>query len=170
MKNFSRVLALVTLAAAPLAGCSSDDNVIVPGFAYDQIDRMAIPAVNTALIPAAQKEAYNRASPRNDVANYRTTVVNTITALRANAASRGMGAETGTLTPAQLADIVMPDVVTVDFSQTVAFPNGRDLDDDVIDTVLSLVLNRTVSDAVPEDNTNLSAFPYLGTPNPLPVP
>ena len=171
MKHLSRVLGLMALVAAAIAGCSNnDDNIIGSDPDFDQVDRMAIPALNTALIPSAQKEAYNRASPVGDILTYRTAVVNSITSLRANAAARGMGAETGSLTPDQLANIIMPDVVTIDFAQTVAFPNGRDLNDDVIDGVLSLVLNRTVTDAVAQDNTNLGTFPYLGVPNPLPAP
>lgn len=170
MKHPFRILGLMVLAAISLGGCSKDDEVTAPTAFYDQVDRMAIPALNTALITSAQKEAFNRASPSGDVATYRTTVINSITALRANVATRGLGPETGSLTPSQLADIIIPDVVTIDFSQAVAFPNGRDLNDDVIDGVLGLVLNRTVSDGVASDNTNLGAFPYLGVPNPLPGP
>ena len=168
MKHPFRILGLALLAAISLGGCSKDDNnTTAPTVNYDQVDRMAIPALNTALIPSAQKEAFNRASPSGDVATYRTTVINSITALRANVATRGLGPETGSLTPAQLADIIIPDVVTIDFSQSVTFPNGRDLDDDVINGVLSLVLNRTVSDGVASDNSILATFPYLGVPNPL---
>jgi hypothetical protein len=165
-------VALTALAAAPfLAGCSDDDdNPTGTTSQYEQVDRMAIPGFNTALIPSAQKEAFNRASPVNDVANYRATVVATITALRANVATRGLGPETGSLTPDQLAGVIVPDVVTIDFSQPLVFPNGRDLNDDVIDGVLSLVLNRNVGDAVASDNDVLGTFPYLGLPNPLPAP
>ena len=60
-------------------------------------------------------------------------------------------------------------MVTINFSQPVVFPNGRDLNDDVIDGVLSLVLNRTVGDGVDTDNNILGTFPYLGIPNALPV-
>ncbi len=159
------------LAAVLFGGCS-DDAAPLTGVLgiYTQVDRMAIPALNTALIPAAKKEAFNRASPVNDVANYRTDVVNSITALRVNVSTRGLGPETGSLTPSQLADVIVPDVVTINFSQPLVFPNGRDLNDDVIDGVLSLVLNRTVGDGVSSDNTILSSFPYLGVPNPLPAP
>ena len=164
------VIALTALAAASLAGCSKDDPATAPSIFFDQADRMAIPALNTALIPAGQKEGFNRASPTGDVATYRATVITSITNLRTNVATRGLGPETGSLTPTQLADVIIPDVVTIDFSQPVAFPNGRDLDNDVIDGVLSLVLNRTISDGVGTDNTNLVNFPYLGVPHPLPAP
>jgi hypothetical protein len=171
VKKLLCILALAALAAVMLGGCSDENNTVTgPTSNYSQVDRMAIPGLNTALIPSAQKEAFNRASPTGDVANYRSTVVTSITNLRADALSRGLGPETGSLTPDQLADVIIPDVVTIDFSQSVVFPNGRDLDDDVIDGVLSLVLNRSVSDGVGADNTNLSTFPYLGVPNALPGP
>lgn len=170
MKLVIRMLGLTAIAAALLSGCSEDTKVTNPISTFTQVDRMAIPALNTALIPSGQKEAFNRAHPSGDVANYRAVVVASITGLRANVATRGLGAETGSLTPSQLADVIIPDVVTINFAQPVVFPNGRDLDDDVIDGVLSLVLNRTVGDGVPADNSNLGTFPYLGTPNPLPAP
>jgi hypothetical protein len=170
MKRVFQFVSLSAIAVTALVGCSDDPTTTAPGLTYGQVDRMAIPALNTALIPAAQKEAYNRAHPSGDVANYRAAVVASITGLRANVATRGLGPETGSLTPDQLANIIVPDVVTIDFSDPLAFPNGRDLNDDVIDGVLSLVLNRTVGDAVASDNSILGTFPYLGVPNVLPAP
>ena len=169
MKFNASYVVLTVLGALALGGCSEDNKITGTTSSYTQVDRMAIPALNTALIPAGQKEAFNRASPTGDVANYRATVVASITGLRANVATRGLGAETGALTPDQLAGVIVPDVVTIDFSQPVVFPNGRDLNDDVIDGVLSLVLNRTVGDGVDTDNNILGTFPYLGIPNALPV-
>jgi hypothetical protein len=168
MKQRLLFLGLASVAATSLSGCGEDE-VTGPTPNYVQMDRMAIPAFNTALIPSAQKEDFNRASPADDVANYRATVVATITSLRAAVASR-LGPETGSLTPEQLADIIVPDVVRIDFSAPLVFPNGRGPDDEVIDPVLSLVLNRDVSDGVGSDNTILSTFPYLGVPNNLPKP
>ena len=168
MKHISKYLVLAVLAIAA-SGCSEDNKVTGTTDNYVQVDRMAIPALNTALIPSTQKEAFNRASPTGDVATYRATVVASITGLRTNVSTRGLGPETGSLTPDALAAIIIPDVVTIDFSQPVAFPNGRDLNDDVIDGVLSLVLNRTVGDGVATDNNILGTFPYLGVPNALPA-
>lgn len=168
MKRITLLLCLAALSAFGVFGCSEDDPVIGNPFTYSQVDRMAIPAFNTALIPTAQKEAFNQAHPSGDVATYRAAVVATITALRANVAPRGLGPETGSFTPDQLATVIVPDVVTIDFSQPLVFPNGRGPDDDVIDGVLSLVLNRTVGDGVAADNAILGTFPYLGVPNLLP--
>ena len=69
-----------------------------------------------------------------------------------------------------MAGALIPDIVTIDFSATVAFPNGRQLTDDVIDAALGIVLNRGgaagVSDAVDRnDKPFLSTFPYLAAPH-----
>ena len=73
-----------------------------------------------------------------------------------------------------LAQILIPDVVSIDFSQPVQFPNGRRLQDDIIDAALSLVLNRGdvlgggpgVSDAVGTNDLDFQiVFPYLSFPH-----
>jgi hypothetical protein len=77
------------------------------------------------------------------------------------------GGPLGDLTSEQVAAALIPDIVTIDFSQDVVFPNGRRLTDDVIDTALQLVLNRTagVTDAVNGNDKNFgSTFPYLADP------
>ncbi len=170
MKQVSKIVGVVILAVVAQSGCNNDDSTSPTTGNYVQVDRMAIPALNTALIPSAQKESFNRSNPSGDAVTFKAAVISSITALRANVATRGLGPETGTLTPAQLADVIIPDVVTIDFASAVNFPNGRDPDDDVIDGVLSLVLNRAVGDGIVSDNTILATFPYLGVPNKLPKP
>jgi hypothetical protein len=65
-----------------------------------------------------------------------------------------------------LANFLLPDILTIDTSSSAGFPNGRQLNDDVIDTELGLITEGAVTtDCVPADNTNLSTFPYLGNPN-----
>lgn len=166
---------LALLAAAALAGCGNDDDNPRP-VTYVQIDRMAIPAINTALIPTAQKEAFNRADPANDVANYRAVAQGTINGLRAavNAVS-GFPAEDSPGVPAAtLASVLIPDVVTINFANPVAFPNGRRLTDDVTDAAVGLVLNRGnvlgggpgLSDGIGNDSVFGATFPYLAAPNP----
>jgi hypothetical protein len=140
-----------------------------------RIDRMAIPAINTALIPSAQKDAFNAADPNADAATYRSVAANTITTLRnavdplfGGAATQG-GGPLGNLPPSSITAALLPYVFTVDFSKTLQFPNGRRPQDDVIDTVLGLVLNRGgaagISDGVnANDKAFGSAFPYLAEP------
>jgi hypothetical protein len=142
----------------------------------NRIDRMAIPAINTALIPSAQKDAFNAASPVNDAANYRATAQSTIEGLRRavdglfNGPTTQDGGPLGGLTAGQVASALIPDVVTINFANAVQFPNGRRLQDDVIDAALGVVLNRGqaagVSDGVnANDKAFLSAFPYLAEPH-----
>jgi hypothetical protein len=139
-----------------------------------QLDRMAIPAVNTAVIPSAEKDAFNAATPAGDVANYQDTAETQIQGLR-DAVNGALddpvgeedGGPFGDLTSEAVAGILIPDIVTIDFSQSVAFPNGRQLEDDVIDVALQLVLNRTVgvTDAIDGNDKSFSnSFPYLAEP------
>lgn len=140
-----------------------------------RIDRMAIPAINTALIPSAQKDAFNQGSPITDAANYRATASATITTLR-GAVDKLFGNQAqdggplGQLTADQLAGALIPDIVTIDFSKPVQFPNGRRLQDDVIDVALGLVLNRGGASGVADgiaanDKVFGGSFPYLAEPH-----
>ena len=170
---FPWALALLpVLAVIPLAGgCGSDNNEDN----LAQIDRMGIPAINTALIPSGQKLAFNQGDPSTDVSSYLATVKSSIDGLRTAVgnvsgfpAEDSPGVDSGTL-----AGIVMPDVLTVNFAVPTHFPNGRALEDDVIDAELGLVLNRGkvltggggVSDAIANDSAFGSSFPYLAAPN-----
>jgi len=141
-----------------------------------RIDRMAIPAINTALIPSAQKDAFNAANPINDAASYRATATTTINALRGavdklfGVSFPQDGGPLGPLSADQVGAALIPDIVTIDFSKAVQFPNGRRLQDDVIDAALGVVLNRGdakgVSDAVnANDKAFLTSFPYLAEPH-----
>jgi hypothetical protein len=142
-----------------------------------QIDRMAVPGVNTALISSANKDDFNQGDPSTDVANFQTEISGNITAVRAYADQVLGGAGTQDspgLTPAQVTGIVCPDIVSIDFSAAVQFPNGRQLPDDVIDPVLGLVLNRGnplgggggIPDGIANDSTFTGTFPYLSAANP----
>ena len=83
------------------------------------------------------------------------------------------------LSPATVASVVIPDIVTINFAQPVQFPNGRRLQDDVIDAALSLVLNRGnvlgggpgVPDGISANDVPfLASFPYLAAPQVLLAP
>jgi hypothetical protein len=131
-----------------------------------QIDRMGRPAINTVFIPnnvfepagsePSQRNAFNMAKPRNDQRDYRGEVVDTLEIF--------YGA--GSPTAQALADFLLPDVLTIDTSSAVGFPNGRGLADDVIDIELGLVTNGAVtSDCVANDSTFSTSFPYLAPAN-----
>jgi hypothetical protein len=96
------------------------------------------------------------AKPRNDQRDYRGEVVDTLEIF--------YGA--GSPTAQALADFLLPDVLTIDTSSAVGFPNGRGLADDVIDIELGLVTNGAVtSDCVANDSTFSTSFPYLAPAN-----
>ena len=162
-------------------GCKDDNTITTAaGQQYEQRDREGIPAINTALIPAASKDAFNQGEPKTDAATFRATAQTTIEGLRAAVnAVPGFppenGGPLGNLTAAQVAAALIPDIVTIDFSQPVQFPNGRRLEDDVIDVALGVVLNRGpasgVSDGInANDVTFPPTFPYLATDNLPPAP
>ncbi len=131
-----------------------------------QIDRMGRPAINTVFIPnnvfepsgtePSQKNAFNAGKPRHDQRDFRSEVVDTLEIF--------YGA--GNPTVGALADILLPDILTIDTSNPAGFLNGRALADDVIDVELGIVTNNLVtSDCVANDSAFSSTFPYLAPAN-----
>jgi hypothetical protein len=129
-----------------------------------QVERMGLPTINTVFNHTnATKDAYNRAEPRNDVANYSddvSGVVELITSLAGTAADPEAYGDA-------IAGVLLPDVITYNTSQPANFAalNGRALSDDVIDVALSVVANTTLTDCVALDSVFRSSFPYVGVPN-----
>lgn len=132
----------------------------------EQIERMGRPAILTVFIPPNPFEAgstadgnledqFNATKPHRDQALWRGEVVNTLLAL-GNSQARANA----------LADVLLPDILTVNLSQPTAFLNGRGLADDVIDAELNLLTNGAITtDCIANDSTFLPGFPYLGVPN-----
>lgn len=156
---------------------------------YDQIDRIGMPAVSTALA-GIKKDAYNRGTPRDDVnMTFVPTVVQNLEAihtwfdpdLQALQLTRcsmmdadndnlpdcvgqevAQGGPTG-------ASLVIPDTLTLDTSAQPGFPNGRTLPDPVIDVTLAVILldmsnNSPTTFAQlplnpPENDVNMGEFP-----------
>ena len=165
---------VIELPITALTGAETSDTGVIRAWATTsrdgaRVDRMAIPAINTVLIPSDSKDAFNQGDPVNDEATFRAESEATIQGLR-DAVDAVLGAQDGgplgDLDAAAVAGAPIPDVVTIDFSQPVGFTNGRTLTDDVIDVALALVLNRTVGDAVDGNDVSfLSTFPYLAPPH-----
>jgi hypothetical protein len=126
---------------------------------------MGRPAINTVFIPnnifepvgsePSQRNAFNAGKPQHDQRDFRSEVVDTLEIFY------GAGNAEG------LADILLPDILTVDFSGTAGFLNGRQLADDVIDIELGIVTNGAVTtDCVDNDSAFSGTFPYLAPANP----
>ena len=142
-----------------------------------QVERMGRPAILTVFIPPNPFEAgsaadgnledqFNATTPDQDQARWRSEIVNSLTLLYSlnDATDANTGDDAGTVQT--LANILLPDILTVNVSQATGFLNGRNLTDDVIDAELGIVTEGLItSDCVANDSTFLSSFPYLGVPN-----
>jgi hypothetical protein len=127
--------------------------------AYTRVDRMGMPAVSTALVSSAMKNAYNDADPADDAAGtFAADLIANLTGLHAaldddlidaGLQPCSMTDLVGTLpeclgqnyAPGKtVASLVLPDTLLVDPSAAAGFPNGRLLTDPVIDVTLSVIL------------------------------
>ncbi len=138
-----------------------------------QVDRMAIPGLNVLVVPDAQKDAFNSAVPANSAAQFGAIITQAIQGLR-TAVMPVLPAENGgplgNLTAQQVSTTLSPDAVTIDFSAPLQFPNGRQMQDDVVDAALGIVLNRGgaagISDGIDNLDKPLTAtFPYAASPH-----
>lgn len=138
-----------------------------------QFDRMALPGINTVFIPtnpfeqeASQKDSFNLGQPADDQANFRAEVVDTLTLLYSLNDGMGDDPSDDAATVNAIADILLPDILTVDLSQETGFLNGRNLADDVIDAELALITEGLITtDCVDNDSDFQSEFPYLAPAN-----
>jgi len=120
-----------------------------------QIDRMGRPAINTVFNHGADKNTFNHIPPTQDRALFEASFVATL---------ESFGYTSGQAT--QIAEILLPDILTYDYSSSAGFLNGRKLTDDVIDIELNLVTNGQVTtDMVGPHTDLLSTFPYVGNPH-----
>ena len=185
------VAALATLigVAAILAGCGKDDSApptadpsftfaSEPAAAYSQVDRVGMPAVNTALITS--KDAYNAATPADDagslfVPQIQANLDSIHTKLNDDVTAAGLTPTDTAGSLANAAAAIVPDTLKIDTAGTAGFPNGRKLTDPVVDRTLSLILlDQGVHDintlaSLPlnppgNDKAFSATFPYLAAP------
>ncbi|MEP7204511.1 MAG: DUF4331 family protein [Ilumatobacteraceae bacterium] len=125
----------------------------VKGKVVDQVGR---PAINTALIAADRKDAFNTTPPAQQWAAFGAEVTARITALSGDAAY----ADT-------IAHVLIPDILTFEIGNSAGFLNGRQLADDVIDTELSVLTKEALgTDGVSANDAVFSGiFPYLAPAN-----
>lgn len=121
-----------------------------PASAYARVDRVGMPAVATVLIGAPTKDAYNAADPADDDSGtFVPEIVGALFGLHAALNDDLMGAAltpctvvgngTGTCETQGL-PLVVPDVLELDPGQPAGFPNGRRLEDRVVDLLLAAIL------------------------------
>ena len=138
-----------------------------------QFERMGRPTINTVLIPAGSKDAFNATVPADDVADWSGDVEASLLFL-SGLDGTGYSVATASL----IAGVLLPDILTLDTSSGAGFLNGRKLADDVIDAVLPIATGDATAlglgsvgavlttDEVPaNDKAFLSTFPYLAGPH-----
>jgi hypothetical protein len=150
------------------------------GLPTGQIDRMGRPAISTALIATANKDAYNQAAPAGwaAFATEIETSLDTIDGLDGDK-TNGLLAATRSV----LAGVIADDQVQIDISVAdcdgaylgleLQVPNkcgGRTLAQDVVDTTLQALVDasgttKVSDDAGPNDKAFTDAFPYLAAPH-----
>jgi hypothetical protein len=132
------------------------------------IDRMGRPAIATVFIEDGLEDAFNATHPGDDRALWTDDVVGTLLTLS------GLDGTPYTQEQAEgIAEFLLPDILTVDFSAATAFPNGRGLADDVIDAELPIVTGGffdggtpvLTGDCVANDSAFRANFPYLAPAN-----
>jgi hypothetical protein len=125
-----------------------------------QIDRMGRPAINTVFNHGDDKNTFNTIEPTQDRALFLDKFV---------AVLKSFGYATDQATT--IAQILLPDILTYDYTSADGFLNGRKLTDDVIDIELALVTNKQITtDKVGPHTDLLGVFPYVGNPHPSGVP
>lgn len=128
------------------------------GIVYNQVDRHGIPGNAVVFIPKQQTPEYNRSAPAGDTRRYRDEVV-------AKLMEFGQPRDEAT----KIADMVLPDILTIDTSKPTQYPNGRAPADDVITANLMTIFDR--NEKLNDDHVNgndrpfLGAFPYLAPPH-----
>ena len=128
-----------------------------------QADQMGRPAINTVFNHGADKSTFNVTQPadqRSAVTASGQTYLQVFTA-----ELQALGGYSAT-DAASIAGILLPDVLTYDYSSSSGFLNGRKLTDDVIDIELDLVTKGQITgDGVGPHADYLPDFPYLGNPH-----
>lgn len=117
---------------------------------FVQVDRMGLPAINTALVLPSRRDEFNRRGPDGDAI------------FKADAIQRILTFNGNNLAHAQtVANTVFPDVLTLNMTSNAGFVtgplNGRRWDDDFIDLELTVLSNG----AVTSDGVMSNDVPFL---------
>ncbi|MGH8478251.1 MAG: DUF4331 family protein [Gammaproteobacteria bacterium] len=132
-----------------------------------QLDRAGNPAVNVALIPFPRKDEHNRANTQDDAnGRFADSIIATLTALGTNQANIDLLASLAVTN----GDFLRVNLGTANTGSgggnnaAAAFPNGRRLGDDVIDTVLAVVTNGAITTGTstgPNEQPLRDVFPFF---------
>ncbi len=144
-----------------------------------QVSRLGWPLVNEVIVPLKDKDKYNRAAPKDDVANFGAYILDPEVpkllnlVLNAGCPATPAGGRTdivGLLSPngTAAADLLRINISQGQTNAQSQFPNGRALADDVTDTLLTVACNNggAIGDGVnANDKPFTTTFPYLASPH-----
>ena len=144
-----------------------------------QVSRLGLPLVNEVLNPLEDKDRYNRTHPVDDVANFGDNILfpelpgllSAVLGLSCPPTPDGGRTDiVGLLSPngTTPADLLRLNITEGQGFADTAFPTGRWLEDDVTDTLLTVLCNSgdPVSDGVDANDLPFStSFPYLASPH-----
>jgi hypothetical protein len=120
-----------------------------------QNDQMGRPAINTVFNHGADKNTFNATQPSQQRALFGNSFENTLKSFGYDDAHADA-----------ITDILLPDILTYNYSSSEGFLNGRKLTDDVIDISLTLVTDgKITTDMVGPHTDYLNEFPYVGQPH-----
>jgi hypothetical protein len=175
MKN-----ALLVVALAALAACSSNDSTAPTTREYNQVQRLGNPLVSEVFLAKRDHAYHGSIGPADDAAAFSATVA-------AFPAAFGRAPVIGTT----LSAVLLPDMLIVQLDQPTntsgwlswALANGwggRNLSDDVVDAGLTAIFGPLLGDAanqlcpnftlplctdnVPDPGRHTTTFPYLKPP------
>jgi hypothetical protein len=174
---------------------------------WRQVSRLGLPLINEVIIGLQDKDGWNRKTPADDAALYAPYFLNPVVVVDAEAigfyeaggplagcphdGAQGFGPRTGRTDIIGVINLAsdhtgdeaigtIGDVLRVDLGQTSGFPNGRRLEDNVVDVMLSLALCKLAAPVPGGPVANEAPFnvnfPYLLPPwegrtaNPRPAP
>lgn len=130
------------------------------GRTFTQADRVGVPGLSSVLVPGELRNAFNYAPVRNGGdqfagTDFTSVLVESLTAFGTPEETIGV-----------LASVAVPDTLKINVNQPSGFPNGRLLSDDIVDTLLQLILdNPAAGDGVDANDVAFSdEFPFLAPP------
>jgi hypothetical protein len=180
----SSVVGVYARASRPLITIRFHNKDPLSAGGWVQVSRLAWPLVNEVVVPLQDKNKFNRSNPVDDVANFGAYILDPELPGLLNAVLGAGCAPTPADGRLDIVGLLSPNGTTpadlmrinITAGQTFAesgFPNGRALEDDVTDTLLTVVCNNggPLGDGVDEnDLAFFDEMPYLATPhsgNPL---
>lgn len=130
-----------------------------------QVNRQGMPLLQPIFNQEDEwSEQDNRTHPKDDRANLQTRVANVVAKATEIAGTAANPQAYGL----QIANLLLPDVLTYCPSTAASFSfaglNGRTLNDDVFDIIMTIVANTPLTDRVDSPHHLPLSFPYLDSP------